>query len=327
MSAEPVASFADVRVAFRRPFRPAVDALRGLDLRVGRGDLLGLLGPNGAGKTTAICCLLGLLRPDGGEVVRFGRRVTTSGRQLEGERVGVLLEETRLPPFLTARQTLRAVCALRGLRGARQNKELDRIVADFRIEPLLDRRCASLSRGQARRIGLAAALIADPPLLILDEPSAGLDAAVRIEFERLLEKLRKRERTALIASHLLGEVESACTHVAVIKDGRAVVSGETRILLDRARAEGRSEIHVSEADAVALERQALPFERSRYPGLLKLTSDLDDRELLARLQEAGVFPRRVEPGTSLASFYLDAIGEQRPERSGEYDDGSAGTEK
>jgi ABC-2 type transport system ATP-binding protein len=310
MSGEAVASFAGVRVTFRRRLRPPVQALRGLDLQVGRGEVLGLLGPNGAGKTTAICCLLGLLRPDGGELLRFGRPVTTAAVQRKDEQVGVLLEETRLPPFLTARQVLETTCGLRGVEKADISKELERGVTEFRLQELLDRRTAALSKGQARRVGLAAALIADPPLLILDEPSAGLDASVRIEFEQLLGKLRDGKRTVIIASHLLGEVEATCTHVAVMTDGRAIVSGKTDALLERARAGGRSEIHVSEADSDVLDRLGLPHERSRYPGLLLVRADLEDRELLTRLQEAGVFPKRVEPGVNLATFYRDVVGKK-----------------
>lgn len=311
VSPKAVASFTEVHVAFNRLFRPPVRALQGLSLQVGRGQVLGLLGPNGAGKTTALCCLLGLLRPAGGEVLRFGRPVTTTSRQKPDQQVGVLLEETRLPPFLTARQILETVCALRGLKDANKKQELDRIVNDCRVEQLLDRRAATLSKGQARKVGLAAALVADPPLLILDEPSAGLDAAVRIEFEQMLLKLKDGRRTVIIASHLLGEVETACTHIAVMTGGRAVVSGRTDTLLEQARADGRSQIHVSDTDADTLDRLTLSYERSRYPGLLLLTADLPDQELMTRLQQAGVFPRRVEPGASLKTFYLAVVGEEQ----------------
>jgi len=310
VSGEAVASFAGVRVAFKRPLRPPVQALQGLDLQVERGEVLGLLGPNGAGKTTAICCLLGLLRPDGGQVLRFGRPVTTAAVQRPDEQVGVLLEETRLPPFLTALQVLETVCGLRGVERAKTQQEIDRAVGECRLEGLLDRRTAALSKGQTRRVGLAAALIADPPLLILDEPSAGLDASVRLEFEQMLGKLKDGKRTVIVASHLLGEVETTCTHIAVMLEGRAVVAGRTDALLDQAREQGRSEIHVAETEADALDRLALPHERSRYPGLLLVKADLEDRELLTRLQEAGVFPKRVEPGVNLATFYRDVVGEK-----------------
>jgi ABC-2 type transport system ATP-binding protein len=310
-SPEAVASFTEVQVAFHRLFRPPIPALQGLSLQVERGQVVGLLGPNGAGKTTALCCLLGLLRPTSGKVLCFGRPVTTTSRQKPDEQVGVLLEETKLPPFLTARQILEAVCEVRGLKDTKKKEELDRIVNDCRVEQLLDRRAATLSKGQARKVGLAAALVADPPLLILDEPSAGLDASVRIEFEQMLLRLKDGKRTVIIASHLLGEVEAACTHIAVMTGGRAVVSGRTDTLLEQARADGRSEIHVSDADADTLDRLTLSYERSRYPGLLLITADLPDQELMTRLQRAGVFPRRVEPGASLKTFYLAVVGKEQ----------------
>jgi ABC-type multidrug transport system ATPase subunit len=213
--------FENIHVVFRAGLSAPVWALRGLTLGIPEGAVMGLLGPNGAGKTTAISCMLGLLEPQVGASYVWGERVF-SARAQHAAHCGVLLEDTRLPPFLSVRVALHAVCALRGV-PIRQ--ETDRVSAIAGIGDLLSRNVAALSKGQSRRVGLAAALVADPPLLVLDEPSAGLDAEARVDFEQLVRSLRDDHRTMIIASHLLGDVEATCTHVAVLRDGRVVLTG------------------------------------------------------------------------------------------------------
>jgi ABC-2 type transport system ATP-binding protein len=222
----------------------------------------------------------------------------------------VLLEESRMPPFLSVRQVLETVCAVRGLGRARGKDELDRIVHACGIGELLARRAGVLSKGQARKVGLAAALVADPRLLVLDEPSAGLDVAVRIKFEQMLRTLNDGKRTVLIASHLLGEVETACTHLAIVVGGRVVLKGRTQELLERAGAGGRSQVHVPAASSAELDRLGLRYQVSRHPGLLLVHSERTDQELLTLLVQAGVVPKLVEPPANLASFYLDIVASQ-----------------
>lgn len=304
----PILRFDDVHLVFSGGLRAPVWALRGLTLDVPAGSVMGLLGPNGAGKTTTISCLLGLLEPTAGSVRLWGQNVSPATPR-HGSRCGVLLEDTRLPPFLSVHAALRATCALRGVE--KVSSEIERVVALAGVGELLSRRVAVLSKGQARRVGLAAALIADPPLLVLDEPSAGLDAEARIEFEALIRTLRDERRTMLIASHLLGDVEATCSHIAVIVGGRVVLAGRAHDLLEEARRGQTSDVHVDAACAAQLDAGAIGYETSRYPGLVLVRCDLPDEELFAKLVSLRVVPRRVEPRASVISLYLDATRKER----------------
>jgi ABC-2 type transport system ATP-binding protein len=307
--AAPAVRFDDLHMVFANRLKLPVQALRGFSMDVPPGAVLGLLGPNGSGKTTAISCLLGLLRPQRGSVYLWGERV---GADLPPEprfRIGVLLEDTRLPPFLSVRAALVAVCRLRGFAGQDLRAELDRIVAQARVEHLLDRRVAVLSKGQARRVGLAAALVGDPPLLILDEPSAGLDVSAREEFNELVRGLRGHTRTVMIASHLLGDVESTCTHVAIIQAGRIRVYETAETLLRAARQRrAEMEIHVEGTLAPELARLGVRHEPSRYPGLVRLVVEEPEHALLGRLAAERIVPARIEPRVNLVTVYLELTG-------------------
>ncbi len=219
-------------------------------------------------------------------------------------RCGVLLEDTRLPPFLTVRAALETVCGLREVTPKAQ--EIERVVAIAHVGELMTRTVSALSKGQARKVGLAAALIGDPELLVLDEPSAGLDAEARIEFDALVRSLRDERRTMIIASHMLGDVESTCTHVAVVRGGRVVLAGRSDELLEDARRGQGSEVHVDATSAEFADAMGLDHQPSRYPGLIVLRTALPDSELLAALAQAGIVPRRIEPKVSMLTLYLDA---------------------
>jgi ABC-2 type transport system ATP-binding protein len=301
--------FDDVHMVFATGLRAPVHALRGFSMDVPVGAVVGVLGPNGSGKTTAISCLLRLLRPQEGEVYLWGERVGADLPDTARTRIGVLLEDTRLPPFLSVRDALAVVARVRGLDGPALAAENDRVIAQVRLEPLLARRVAVLSKGQARRVGLAAALIGDPPLLILDEPSAGLDVSAREEFNQLVRSLHGHARTILIASHLLGDVESTCTHVAVIQAGRILVFQTAERLLREARQKHAvKDIHVDAALSAELARLDVRFEPSRYPGLVRLVVEEPEHELIARLAAQRIVPARIEPRVNLVSVYLELTG-------------------
>jgi ABC-2 type transport system ATP-binding protein len=301
--------FDDLHMVFTSRLGAPVHALRGFTMDVPEGAVVGLLGPNGSGKTTAISCLLRLLRPQRGEVHLWGEPLGADLPALIRRRIGVLLEDTRLPPFLSVRDALSTVGRVRGLRNNALKTEIDRVVAQTRVEPLLDRRVAVLSKGQARRAGLAAALVTDPPLLILDEPSAGLDVSAREEFNDLVRNLRGHARTVLIASHLLGDVESTCTHVAIIQSGRMLLFQTAERLLREARQRhAEKDIYVEGTLAGELEGLAVRFEPSRYPGLVRLIVEEPEHELIGRLAARQIVPSRIEPRVSLVSVYLEMTG-------------------
>jgi ABC-2 type transport system ATP-binding protein len=188
----------------------ANDALKGVDLRVGEGELVGLLGPNGAGKSTLVKIVCGLVRPSSGDV-----RV--------GGAIGYLAELFRFPDWLSADEVLVLHQKLAGSdKGAREREELLQLVG---LHEVAGRRVGAMSKGMQQRLGIAQAMIGDPRLLLLDEPTSALDPAGRRTVRELLETLRARGVSVLLNSHLLSEVELVCDRVAIIAHGELVAAG------------------------------------------------------------------------------------------------------
>ena len=198
--------------------RVAVD---GVDLRVPRGSAFGYLGPNGAGKTTLIRMLLGLTRVSAGEMEVLGRPVPA--RRAEAlRRVGAIVEEPRFHNHLTGRENLWIVAAARE---PAAHARIDGALARVGLSERADDRVRSYSQGMRQRLGVARCLLADPELLILDEPTNGLDPAGIQDFRAFVHDLVAEGRTVLLSSHLLGEVERICDAVAIVDRGRIVAQG------------------------------------------------------------------------------------------------------
>jgi ABC-2 type transport system ATP-binding protein len=198
--------------------RAAVD---GVDLRVPRGSAFGYLGPNGAGKTTLIRMLLGLTTASAGEMTVLGRPVPA--RRAEAlRRVGAIVEEPRFHDHLTGRENLWIVAAARE---PAAHGRIDGALARVGLSERADERVRTYSQGMRQRLGVARCLLADPELLILDEPTNGLDPAGITEFRAFVRDLVAEGRTVLLSSHLLGEVEKICDAVAIVDRGRVVAQG------------------------------------------------------------------------------------------------------
>ena len=196
-------------------------AVDGVELRVPRGSAFGYLGPNGAGKTTLIRTLLGLTRADGGTMWLLGMPVPAQRNQALA-RVGAIVDEPRFHPHLTSRQNLRLLAAARGGdAGTRIAPSLGRVGLCDRA----DDRVASYSMGMRQRLGVASCLLADPELLILDEPMNGLDPAGMHEMREMISSLAGEGRTVMLSSHLLDEVERSCSSVAIVDHGRVIRQG------------------------------------------------------------------------------------------------------
>lgn len=195
-----------------------ITAVDGLDLAIGRGEVLGFLGPNGAGKTTTMRMLVGLVRPDAGTAVVCGER---AGSPASMQRVGALVESPAFYPFLSGRDNLRVLSRQCGLPSGRADDVLD-------IAGLTDRardRFAAYSLGMKQRLGVAAALLKEPRLLILDEPTNGLDPVGIADMRALISGLGDAGTAVLLSSHQLGEVEQICDRITVISRGRLVYDG------------------------------------------------------------------------------------------------------
>jgi ABC-2 type transport system ATP-binding protein len=207
--------------------RTAVDRL---DLAVRGGSVFGFLGPNGAGKTTTIGMLLGLIRPSAGSAQVLGYDVQRdTALALAG--VGAMIEAPAFYPYLSGRDNLRVLARAGGLPTTRVDAALD-------VVELADRardKFRAYSQGMRQRLGIAAALLHEPQLIVLDEPTNGLDPAGQIEIRALIRTLAQSGRTIFLSSHMLHEVEQVCDDVAILRDGRVVAAGPVPTLLRRGR--------------------------------------------------------------------------------------------
>lgn len=238
------------------------EALRGIDLAVDRGSAFGLIGLNGAGKTTFIKILLGVVRPTGGVVRVLGG----SPEDVEvRRRIGYLPERLDLPPHLTAAAFLGSVARLKGLRGAAT--EIDRQLARVGLAGER-RRIGGFSKGMRQRLGLAAALLGGPDLLVLDEPTDGVDPLGRAEVRRLLREELQRGATLFLNSHLLSETERICDRIGILSEGRLVLQGSLEELCGTGN---RYRARFAGADPAALAR--FGFEPAEEPNTFRCVAD------------------------------------------------------
>jgi ABC-2 type transport system ATP-binding protein len=212
-----------------------VQALRGIDLEIGSG-MFGLVGPNGAGKTTLMRILAGLVHPTSGAVRVLGNDVTTPHGKLATKAVlGYLPQELGLYPNLTAREFLDYIAILKGVtdRSVRR-QQVTEALQQVRLSDEADRQLKTYSGGMKRRVGIAQALLGDPQLLIVDEPTAGLDPEERVRLRNLLSDMAAR-RTVILSTHIVEDISQSCNDLAVIAQGTVRFRGTPRDLIARAR--------------------------------------------------------------------------------------------
>ncbi|MDA0657324.1 MAG: ABC transporter ATP-binding protein [Planctomycetota bacterium] len=267
--------------------RPKVNALKALDLEVRRGEIFGLLGPNGSGKTTTIKLLLGLLFPTSGEALVFGEPATQVNKN---ERIGYLPEESYLYKFLNAEETLDFYGRLFKMSVKERRERIAHLIDMVGLGWAKRRQLKEYSKGMTRRIGLAQALINDPELIVLDEPTTGLDPIGTREMKDLIIDLREQGKTVLMCSHLLADVQDVCDRIAILHQGDLKELGRVDSLL---RVSGITQIQAEGLNAQTQDEIRALIERSGAK-LLKIdnpTTTLEDL-FLSIVQDSEARPGR-----------------------------------
>jgi ABC-type multidrug transport system ATPase subunit len=277
-------------------------AVDNLNLQVSRGEVFGFLGPNGAGKTTTLRMLLGLIRPTSGSAEVVGRH---PGEPDGLARVGSLVESPAFYPYLSGRENLKVVADYAGLPFERIDPALDEV----ELLPRAKDKFGTYSMGMKQRLAVAAALIKEPQLMILDEPTNGLDPQGVVEMRTLIRRLGTGARTVLLSSHLLNEVEQTCDRVAIIRKGKLIVEGRVSEL----RGQATLIVKATPADAArrALERIVGSTAVGGSDGTIRLSVGPDRAaDINAALVGAGIRVSELRPAErTLEEVFLELTGE------------------
>jgi ABC-2 type transport system ATP-binding protein len=293
--------------ALTKEFPAGVRAVDDLSFTVESGQVCGMLGPNGAGKTTTLRILLGLVRPTAGSTALFGVRVKPSTPALA--RVGTMIEQAAFVPYLTGRRNLMLWWTATG--ASWPPPGLDRALEIAGLGPAIDRRVQTYSLGMHQRLGLARSLLNDPELLILDEPTVGLDPQEMRSVRALLQDVARSGSTVLLSSHLLAEVEEVCTHAVVMDRGRLVASGTVASLMQAAGT--TAYLEVSDVDAAKRLLSDVRGVRSLVDAPPGLALDLDGvqrSEIVAALVRAGIGVETVMQRHRLEDVFVGLVGEE-----------------
>lgn len=247
-----------LKKTFHDPQRGVVEAVKGVDLDCKPGEIYGLLGPNGAGKTTTLRMLSTILAPTAGMARIDGIDVKSNPLEVR-RRIGFLSGSTGLYPRLTGRETLRYFAELHGLTGDALESSIAKSMDDFDLHDFADGRCESLSTGQKQRVSIARAVVHDPPVLILDEPTTGLDIMASSDMIDFIESRREAGRCVLFSTHILSEAERLCDRIGVVYDGRMLASGTLAALREDTGTEWLEDVFrelVRRADAASSSKVA-----------------------------------------------------------------------
>lgn len=299
------------KVFTARPRSRSVTALSDFSLSIDSGEIFGLLGPNGAGKTTFIKVLLGIVFPNSGTASILGKPLGNIGVKA---RVGYLPENHRYPSYLTGEQVLRFFGKLSGVASPELEKRIPQLLSLVQMEQWRAVKIRKYSKGMMQRLGLAQALVNDPALVILDEPTDGVDPIGRREIREILIRLRGEGRTVFLNSHLLSEVELICDRVAILHKGKLIRQGTVRELTQQ------EHVFVVTIDGELPADVRTLWEATRVPftcdgNRVTITADTlaDINRRVDELRQAGALLRSMEQKrTSLEDMFIDTISREKP---------------
>ena len=301
------------------------EALRGVSLSIGQGEFFGLLGPNGAGKTTLISIVAGLVRATSGEVSVMGHDVVRGFRAARSA-LGVVPQELVFDPFFTVRETLRITSGYYGIR--RNDDWIDEVLGNLDLVSKAEVNMRALSGGMKRRVLVAQALVHRPPVIVLDEPTAGVDVELRQTLWQFIRRLNADGHTIVLTTHYLEEAQELCDRIAMLKHGAVVALDRTSSLLRRFAA-GRLQLRLAGAplpavleplrivEAAAAPEAAAASETARQPaGGARVGLRIDDvgevEAILATLREAGCRVEEMELAhTDLEDVFVRVMKETR----------------
>ncbi len=278
---DPAVALEKITKTFPVPFqRRVIVALRDVSLRVSTGEIYGLLGPNGSGKSTTLKIILGLVSPTRGQVQIFGHDAASAQSRAN---VGFLPESPYFPKYLTAAEMLSFYGKLCGMRRRELAKRVDELLELVGLTAARDRRLGTFSKGMLQRIGLAQAVINEPEMVVLDEPTAGVDPAGTRVIRDLILELKRRGVTILLSSHLLGQVQEICDRIgilangALVRDGRVdellIAPDQTELVLEHASPQLVDRISKAAAEGGASVIRAAPRHRSLEQVFLEATTE------------------------------------------------------
>jgi len=286
----------------------SLQALDNVDLRIEAGEFFGLLGPNGAGKTTLINLLSGLARPDSGELSILGHDVVAQYRESR-RLLGVVPQELVFDPFFTVRESLRLQSGYFGLR--RNDAWIDEVMHHLDLTDKADTNMRRLSGGMKRRVLVAQALVHKPPVIVLDEPTAGVDVELRQGLWRFIQRLNREGHTVLLTTHYLQEAETLCNRVAMLKRGKVVALDTMKNLLNSVAA-CRVKLRLSGGLPAALSPQLV--EQTDDAFILALSSYPALEAVLAQLREAGISVLEMSlQQADLEEVFLQVVGQGKGE--------------
>ncbi len=286
-------------------------ALKGVSLNIEEGEFFGLLGPNGAGKTTLISTIAGLIRPDVGSVTIHGHDVVTDFREAR-KRLGVVPQELVFDPFFTVRETLRLQSGYFGIRN--NDAWIDEVMHNLDLTNKADVNMRALSGGMKRRVLVAQALVHKPPVIVLDEPTAGVDVELRQTLWKFISRLNREGHTVVLTTHYLEEAQAMCQRVAMLKLGEVVALDTMSALLRRVSG-SQLVVHLKSGDLPDSLRPLVSHDEHTNGNKYTLrVNELSEVEpILARLRESGAVIDEMQlEQADLEDIFLQVVGDKQP---------------